>query len=451
VADELNRSRQSALREVLDIQGWGGVQELIRTSTYAYLVGNEVGRLDVSAEALLQAIDAWYREGGSAFEMAARSASVTRYGIAGEGWTKCALQFAAEHSWNARWLALVVVDYPDEARTYDVVSALEPAAQQEYWKSRFSYIRMADSDVDVFLRAVDGFIAHGRAVELVDQNWAELPKLGFDNVLRVIDSFIEEVNAGMAPKRLGSIQHDVQHLFKWMREQAQAKHSELARRELALLPLLTSHGLEQEELSVHVLLRESPEFFVEAVCALFKRDDGLDEDEELSLEQRRNRAHAAFELLESWKSPPGVRNGSVDQAMLTEWVRQARESLRERHRSAIGDEQIGKVLYHVPEETSDGIWPAIALRDLIEDLRSEHVEIGIGVECVNARGVTSRAIFEGGVQERQLAAEWRRRADSLKLRWPRTAALCQEIAEKWKQHANFEDLQAAKGRAKEAR
>lgn len=451
VADELSRSRQEALREVLDIRGWGGVQELIRTSTYPYLVGNEVGRLDVSADALLEAIDAWHQDGSSAFEMAARSASVTRYGIAGEGWTACALQFAAEHRWKARWLALIVVDYPDEARTYEVVSELEPAAQQEYWKSRFSYIRVADSDVDVFSHAVDGFIAHGRAVELVDQNWSELPKLGYDKVLRVIDSFIEEVNAGMAPKGLGSIQHDVQHLFRWMRDQTQAKPSELAKRELALLPLLTSHGLEREELSVHVLLRESPEFFVEAVCALYKRDDGVDEDEGLSPEQRRNRAHSAFELLESWKSPPGLRNGAVDQAMLTEWVRQARESLRERHRSAIGDEQIGKVLYHVPNETSDGAWPAIAVRNLIEDLRSEHIEIGIGVECVNARGVTSRAMFEGGVQERQLAADWRRRADSLKLRWPRTAALCQDIAEKWKQHAEFEDLQAAKGRAKETR
>jgi hypothetical protein len=68
----------------------------------------------------------------------------------------------------------------------------------------------------------------------------------------------------------------------------------------------------------------------------------------------------------------------------------------------MADYCIGQVLAHAPRD-SEGIWPAVPVRDLIEITRSSDLEQGLHVGVHNSRGVTSRAPNDGGAQERDLA------------------------------------------------
>lgn len=67
------------------------------------------------------------------------------------------------------------------------------------------------------------------------------------------------------------------------------------------------------------------------------------------------------------------------------------------------------------------------------------------IERFNMRGVHSRGVYDGGDDERRLAAGYRSDA-ALAAHWPRTASLLRDIALDWDRYAEAEDLRAAQMR-----
>jgi hypothetical protein len=113
----------------------------------------------------------------------------------------------------------------------------------------------------------------------------------------------------------------------------------------------------------------------------------------------------------------------------------------EADRTDIAEEYIGRVLAHAPNDPVDQAWPHRAVRDVIEELVSDAVEEGIRVERFNMRGVVSKAVFEGGGEERAMAEQARNWA-TIVARWPRTSAMLRRIARMWDAEGNREDQRA---------
>ncbi len=448
---ELQKRRKSALDEIIQLRGWTGVDDLVSTAQFSYIVGDVVGALNCEDAEILRLMNAWQVRGGDADWMAFRSVSSSRLILRGQEWSDVVLAFARGNVWSARATAMAFVDYPDKSETYDLIGRLSQDVQHEYWTRRFGYVRGAKSDLKAFQAAVDGFLAHGRAIDLIDQNWGDLHLLGYEQVLEIVDSFIAKLSDGQEIRSYGSLDHDVQHVFDWLRRQPESDHSEIAKREYAVLPLLRRYGDRGSELALHRLLREQPKFFTDIVCHLYKSASGNEEPIEENEEIARGRAHTAFDLLESWETPPGVVDGHVDEPTLSIWVTEARAQLLVRDRAVIGDQQIGKVLYHLPKDSGDDVFPPLALRNLLEHLKSPEIERGIEMQSINSRGVTSRALYEGGRQERELERIWRSYASRIGPKWTRSIALCQRIADSWKHAAEAEDLEAKRDRARESR
>lgn len=447
---ELQRLRHAALAEVLASEGWEGVQRLLSITRYSYIVGTEVGRLECEDIQVLQAMNAW-----QACEepdwMAFRSASCSRAASKGSDWTVNLLDFARTQSWRAITVAMALVDYPDERQTYDTVRKLGEEVRKEYWTNRFGYLRGAETDIEAFGSAVEEYLQYGRAVDLIDQNWNDLRTLGHEQVLKVVDSFIAQPPDAEKIRSLGSFQHDIQSVFTWLRKQPEVSVEELARREYTLLPLLTDYGIERSDLALHELLRQQPEFFTDVVCDLYKPASSERDLPEQDVQAARVRAHVAYELLESWKTPPGVKDGKVQMEKLSEWVDSARQMLRARDREEIGDQTIGKLLYHLPPDQSDNAFPPLSVRILLERWRSRQVERGIEIEAFNSRGVYTKSMDEGGKQEHELAKHWNQNATIIGSAWPRAKALCLRIAESWNRHAADEDLAAQRDRIRRSR
>jgi hypothetical protein len=82
------------------------------------------------------------------------------------------------------------------------------------------------------------------------------------------------------------------------------------------------------------------------------------------------------------------------------------------------------------------------VRDLVERLGNREIENGIHVGRMNLRGVTSRGIYDGGGQERSLAAEYRRWSVMTAGAWPRTSRLLRELAESYEHEAAEQDTRA---------
>ena len=85
--------------------------------------------------------------------------------------------------------------------------------------------------------------------------------------------------------------------------------------------------------------------------------------------------------------------------------------------------------------------PGVAVRDLIERLRSNDVDTGLIVAVRNQRGGTSRSPTAGGDQERDLAET--HKAQSRRFReWPRTAAIFTSLASSYEHEAGLFDRTA---------
>jgi len=131
-------------------------------------------------------------------------------------------------------------------------------------------------------------------------------------------------------------------------------------------------------------------------------DDGADDGEEDAQTLRRAKARRAYEVLHSWRRVPGAEpDGVIDVQRFEGWVDQARTLLVERGRLTSGDREIGRVLAHALPDP-DGTAPPRAVRDLLERVASDEMDNGLGLGIYNRQGVTSRGMFDGGDQERDL-------------------------------------------------
>ena len=147
-------------------------------------------------------------------------------------------------------------------------------------------------------------------------------------------------------------------------------------------------------------------------------------------------------MLHDWAHVPGSDDqGTIDSAVLEDWVKRARKLLAAAGRGEIGDSKIGEILSAAKREP-DQPWPPVPVREIIELTRSRTLERGLEIGVYNRRGVTVRMPHDGGGQERALAERYRRDAEALRFDSPRTAACLDRIATTYEVDANREDLSA---------
>ncbi|MGH2574511.1 MAG: hypothetical protein ACRDFC_02305, partial [Ignavibacteria bacterium] len=86
--------------------------------------------------------------------------------------------------------------------------------------------------------------------------------------------------------------------------------------------------------------------------------------------------------------------------------------------------------------------PPEEICQVIEDLKSKDLEEGFYIATRNRRGVTTRALFEGGGQEKELAKHYVDLSKKIEFSYPRTAKVLKEIAKSYEHDAKREDVRA---------
>ncbi len=200
------------------------------------------------------------------------------------------------------------------------------------------------------------------------------------------------------------------------------------------MPLIENYGNPKV---LHRELSKNPNFFADVISLVYKGDD--EERHEVSQDDSA-RARVGDDLIRSWRQGPGCgEDGTVDVGELRTWVQQARQQLKSRRRQAIGEYAIGSALLNVAHNP-DGSWPHEVVCDLIEEIESPELENGLETSCYNSRGVYTKSLTAGGVQERNLAERYQEYANQLRNRRPRTAAMLERIAQRYNREARREDI-----------
>lgn len=329
-----------------------------------------------------------------------------------------------------------VLNVPTESRLWEVLHEF-PAVEDLFWsEAPFEVVPHEDltKAIELLLERARAWSAiaiasHGIFNPTADQK-RHLPSTTL--VLSVLRAAITQ-----DPGRAGMSQmtgHYVGTLLDYLAA-ADVPVTDLASLEFGYFRLLQHN---REPRALNQALASDPALFVDLVRRTFR---GATEPHRQSKSADPLTEHAWW-VLRGWHGFPGRQeDGTLNQAAMQEWVKQARLQLSDLDRADIGDELIGQTFAHAPVG-ADGIWPPAPVRDLIESIGSRDLENGVITGRLNSRGGTWRGVYDDGSQERTLAEQYKQWSLAVQVRWPRTARILRAIAESYERDAAREDERA---------
>lgn len=431
---ETAKQRIEAIASLYQSVGLPGIFALSEQVDVPGTVGEALARITLSDEeeaALFAELSSDNRQRRAASQVFV----IIRNAERGWDWTK-SIWAAYEAAWSTDQKASYLLSLPAESQTWELTEEAGPEVVAAYW-SRAHPQRI---DVDADIASAVGHLVEAKrpfvAVEVISRHLR-------DGAVPVPATMIADAIAGFAgaqpepDMQWSSFAYWLAKLFDLLDASPDIPKEQLASLEWLCMPILDrtrKPKLLANELSTN------PSFFVEMVSLVYRKR-GEDKQVEPT-DEMKSRAELAFTLLQSWSIVPGLQdNETIDGKTLSEWVELARSQAAEARRAEAADSHIGQVLAFSPPGT-DGIRPAEPVRELMETILSERLESGLFTQMINSRGYTSRNPFEGGDQERILAADFLAKSEALADTWPRTALIYRKLAQAYERQAENEDAEA---------
>lgn len=360
--------------------------------------------------------------------------------VHGEQWYDDLLARARRDNFGREAILRILRALPTKKRIWQEAEAFGGEIERAYWRGvECAWIEGDGDDIELAIRKLTD-AGRARDAVLVASQYIE-KKLRPGSLLTLLDDAAQQPPDELESRGDG-FRHDIVEIFKYLDSVDGVPPERMARLEWKYLPFFRFSDREPTQL--HNALASDPQFFVQAIRAIFRpaKESGIQEAPSENPELERAAAERAFELLQSWNGLPGrAADGTVDSNQLEAWVKNARRLCRDCGRGEIGDQYIGQMLSASPS-APDGTWPAEPVREVIEICQSRELETGLLVGVGNRRGVTSRGVTDGGDQERDRATDYRAYSKATRYQWPRTSALLERLAKDLEREGGWHDDRA---------
>ena len=417
-AKKLEERRQKAIREILKEQQLSGILDFVQQVASPEKVGLAIGCIeDVSADTVLLP-DYLDRTDKSLLAF-----------IGGFVWGSLQTK-----SWP--WVDEVVTDawsILQKVKFFTLLPFVHDAWQRAekllgedssyYWKS----VNVNPwGPQEHLLEAVEKLLWHHRPRAVVACLYRLLhEKVAFspDLAVRVLmESLTSEERVGI------SEQHEILDIIKWLQENPPTNTDELFQVEWAYLPLFDNHMGASPKL-LEQRLAGDPDFFCMVIRTVF-RSKNVERPVKEPTEQEKNIATNAYRLLHDWRTPPGtLADGTFSEDALNSWLDVVKVACKDSGHLEMALAQVGEVLIHTPPDP-DGLWIHRSVAEVLNAKDAEDMRSGYQMGEYNARGV--HCVDPSGKPERDLAAEYRERADALeKCGYPRFATTLRGLAEEY--------------------
>lgn len=202
------------------------------------------------------------------------------------------------------------------------------------------------------------------------------------------------------------------------------------------------HRVDVNGLRLSKELSRSPELMMQLVELVYFPDDkNVEKKEEVTNENRRLLSECAYHVLHlghnvvSFKNDAGVFDGDH----MKHYIEQLYKLAKERKRTNVIDHIVGDILGDIPRDEN---YPPTALCELLEDLNNDIVDDSIRIKIYNSRGVSVRACFEGGAQERSIVSGFEAYKEKTKLLYPRITKIFDCLIKDYKRDAGEMDVDA---------
>ena len=279
----------------------------------------------------------------------------------------------------------------------------------------------------------------GPAFYVARFNWAKIETSKLKRLLLEVGTVNSESSDRYIPEA-----HEISNAFGELNGRAGIDQDEMVQLEFMYFPVLdhSEYGIPNLERRI----ADSPIDFVRLLALVFdKRDDDGQDPPDWHIEdpeKRRGLATSAYGLLERTGRIPGTgRDGVIDEEKLQQWITETRRLCAEFGRAGVGDEYIGQLLSRAPSG-EDGIAPSLTVSAALEAIGSSEIRSGFATGIFNGRGVTVRAVGEGGKQEGELVQQYRSWARQRSPDFPFVGSILEHIAANYERWAQWEDDQA---------
>lgn len=354
----------------------------------------------------------------------------------GEEWAYRLLDRAAAEQWSTRMVVGILAMMQVSRELWNRIEQFGPDVSDEYWKHVNPYsVPQTPEDTAT---AIDKLMKQKRAdavLGIITRKPRHVPSAKIVEILR---GAVHTLGPRPDNNDVVMLQYHLEELLTELDERGDVDDTTIGRLEWQYLPLLM-HS-KRPPRALHKGLSESPSFFLEVLKTVYRSstepETPVQPADDAGPQQQT--ATQAYELLQSWHTIPGKDNAVIDAAKLEAWVSEVRRLAHEAGRIGPCDVFIGRMLAYAPIG-DDGIWPAAAVRNVIESSGSDVIERNIGSGLLDKRGVTVRNPDAGGEPEWQLAKQYRGWSEALRSKAPHTSAALRDIAEMFEGFAQRHD------------
>ena len=330
-------------------------------------------------------------------------------------------------------LARVFLRAPVRSGTWRIIDGLPAEVRDQYWRQVAApvILRLTSAEWE---ELVDKLLAVGRpvaAMHAADMHWDQV---GTSCLRRILEA------VGTHPSNDPGEQVDLRVMSDGMT--SLSERVDVTEDELAGLELRHVTTLEHSEYGIPNLekrISESPEMFVQLLGMAYRRDDGQNDGAEGDDSKQQGAALVACAILRRMKRVPGEEGQSVDAEKLQRWVVKVRNLAASCGRAEVGDVVIGELLAGAAGDLDQSPWPPRAICQVMEAAASDRMGHGFVTGVRNARGVTVRAVDEGGRRERDLAAVYAAHADAQMIESPFVSTVLRWLEESFESDAKWMD------------
>lgn len=437
----ITEQRAKALSEILTALGYEGIFELCTLGDAASIIGWTLGRNVMSRNELLTFLQSAivHQTKFDQFKIdqcVSGALSQLADNELGEFLSDVSQALAKKNEPDARIRLHMLA--PLGWKNWDMVAEFGEETETKYWrKVNVGWGRFDDAELNF---CVEKLMSVGRPCAAFSVARFDCDKLRTGILTNLLHDMGTNDTESAQHYRCQS--HDIVSAFDALNNRDDVDSVKLVRLEFMYVRAIGSHsGFKFANLSREVA--SSPQSFFYLVALCFRRSDHDEDDPSLELptdaDQLRNAADLAYTTLDNVTQIPGTQDdGTLNVDHLREWVKSVRELAKKHDREAITDQLIGSLLQRCGVD-DDGVWPRAEVRQVMEEIASEEMAIGMNIEERNSRGVQWRPSPDNGDQERALAGKYRGYGEAIMNRTPFVARMLFNIAESYEWDARRYD------------
>lgn len=321
---------------------------------------------------------------------------------------------------------------PLDLEIWDRIDELGEAVAEYYWKhiDIFRAFRAAEKQQDYLLGQLIKYnrpFSAAQAMSFTEYSNSEM-------ILRVLEKCCELHNhtepTGYSIKNLSP--EMIQDLFNKVYGNQNVDLDKLVPLEVAFFPYF---DLEIMPKGIVRFFQNNPIEYVRLIGCVYKKDESWesekqDEIQEISPEQ----AQIAYQILHRFNKIPGCNEEIVSAKIFEKWIGEGSRFAESVGLTRPFESCLGELLSHAPLG-NDGVFPHEVVRDYFENGASTVVVNGFLVGKYNQRGVYA---VTAGAQEKEIAMKYRKNADAIRMDYPHTAAILDELADSYLQESIYE-------------